>query len=248
MQKIYDFTNENVGAFKSLFDFSNARVLTVLGSGDQYFTSLLNGAKNIEVFDYNIVTWYYFLLKYIAIKYLSYEDFYQMFITDNLDNLKIYNKILPYLPEDCIWFFNQLSLLKRKFSSIKTNNTLFLSSLKNNNLKIPYLNKEKYYELQDILKHIDIPVFYNCNLLDLKNLISNEFDILILSNIYHYLDFNVSDYHEFLNKFNIPNILALYTWGMNSKEQKEFYQNGFAVTKIPSVITGYDYIVSLNKR
>ena len=60
MQKIYDFTNENVSAYKDLFDFSNARVLTVLGSGDQYFTSLLNGAKNIEVFDYNIVTWYYF--------------------------------------------------------------------------------------------------------------------------------------------------------------------------------------------
>ena len=92
MQKIYDFTTENVSAYKDIFDFSNARVLTVLGSGDQYFTSLLNGAKSIEVFDYNIVTWYYFLLKFTAIKYLSYEDFYQMFITDNLNNLKIYNK------------------------------------------------------------------------------------------------------------------------------------------------------------
>ena len=40
MQKIYDFTNENVSAYKDLFDFSNARVLTVLGSGDQYFTYL----------------------------------------------------------------------------------------------------------------------------------------------------------------------------------------------------------------
>ena len=55
MQKIYDFTNENVSAYKDLFDFSNARVLTVLGSGDQYFTSLLNGAKNIEVFDYKLL-------------------------------------------------------------------------------------------------------------------------------------------------------------------------------------------------
>jgi hypothetical protein len=248
MQKIYDFTNENVSAYKDLFDFSNARVLTVLGSGDQYFTSLLNGAKNIEVFDYNIVTWYYFLLKFTAIKYLSYEDFYQMFITDNLDNLKIYNKLLPYLPEDCIWFFNKLYLLRRKFSSIVTNNTLFLASLNNNSIKIPYLNKEKYYELQEILKHIDIPVFYNCNLLDLKNLISSDFDILILSNIYHYLDFSVSDYQEFLDEFNIPNILALYTWAMNSEEQNEFYQNGFDITKIPGITNRSNYIVSLNKR
>ena len=33
--------------------------------------------KNIAVFDYNIVIWYYFLLKFTAIKHLSYEEFYQ---------------------------------------------------------------------------------------------------------------------------------------------------------------------------
>ena len=231
MQKIYDFTNENVSAYKDLFEFSNASVLTVLGSGDQYFTYLLNGAKNIEVFDYNIVTWYYFLLKFTAIKYLSYEDFYQMFITDNLDNLKIYNKLLPYLPEDCIWFFNKLYLLRRKFSSIVTNNTLFLASLNNNSIKIPYLNKEKYYELQSILGKIDVPVFYNCNLLDLKNLIRNDFDILILSNIYNYLDFSVSNYRDFLDEFNIPNILALYTWGKIAKNKKNFIKMDLLLLK-----------------
>ena len=248
MQKIYDFTDENVSAYKDIFDFSNARVLTVLGSGDQYFTSLLNGAKSIEVFDYNIVTWYYFLLKFTAIKYLSYEDFYQMFITDNLNNLKIYNKLLPFLPKESTCFFNKLYILQKNFSSIKTNNTLFLSSLKNNSVKIPYLNKEKYYELQSILGKIDVPVFYNCNLLDLKNLISNDFDILILSNIYNYLDFSVSNYRDFLDEFNIPNILALYAWAMNSEEQIEFYQNGFDVTKIPGITNRSNYILSLNKR
>ena len=92
------------------------------------------------------------------------------------------------------------------------------------------------------------PYFINCNLLDLKNLISSDFDILILSNIYHYLDFSVSDYQEFLDEFNIPNILALYTWAMNSEEQNEFYQNGFDITKIPGITNRSNYIVSLNKR
>lgn len=119
MQKIYDFTDENVSAYKDIFDFSNARVLTVLGSGDQYFTSLLNGAKSIEVFDYNIVTWYYFLLKFTAIKYLSYEDFYQMFITDNLDNLKIYNKLLPFLPKESACFSISYIFYKKIFLQLK---------------------------------------------------------------------------------------------------------------------------------
>lgn len=171
-----------------------------------------------------------------------------MFITDNLDNLKIYYKLFPYLPEECTCFFNKLYILHKKFSSIKTNNALFLSSLKNNSVKIPYLNKEKYYELQNILKQTDIPVFYNCNLLDLKNFISNDFDILILSNIYQYLDFSVAMYHDFLDEFNIPNILALYTWTMDKESQEDFYQNGFDVTKIPGITNRRNYIVSLNKR
>ena len=152
------------------------------------------------------------------------------------------------MPKESACFFNKLYILQKNFSSIKTNNTLFLSSLKNNSVKIPYLNKEKYYELQSILGKIDVPVFYNCNLLDLKNLISNDFDILILSNIYNYLDFSVSNYRDFLDEFNIPNILALYAWAMNSEEQIEFYQNGFDVTKIPGITNKSNYILSLNKR
>ena len=70
----------------------------------------------------------------------------------------------------------------------------------------------------------------------------------MLSNIYNYLDFSVSNYRDFLDEFNIPNILALYAWAMNSEEQIEFYQNGFDVTKIPGITNRSNYILSLNKR
>ncbi|MEG0960743.1 MAG: hypothetical protein RSE60_06630, partial [Erysipelotrichaceae bacterium] len=58
--KVYGFTNENVSSFKDLYDFDNADVLTVLGSGDQYFTSILNGAKNVDVYDINRCAWFHF--------------------------------------------------------------------------------------------------------------------------------------------------------------------------------------------
>ena len=34
MEKVYGFTNENIDAFPEFFNFDNASVLTVLGSGD----------------------------------------------------------------------------------------------------------------------------------------------------------------------------------------------------------------------
>ena len=43
--KVYDFTNENVSCLNSLYHFDNSKVLSAVGSGDQYFASVLNGAK-----------------------------------------------------------------------------------------------------------------------------------------------------------------------------------------------------------
>ena len=60
--KVYLFSNENVNSFKSIYNFDNATVLSVIGSGDQYFSSLLFGAKHIDLFDFNARTIYYFFL------------------------------------------------------------------------------------------------------------------------------------------------------------------------------------------
>ena len=61
--KVYDFTNENVACLDQLYDFKDAKVLSVVGSGDQYFASILNGAKQVDLFDINPTSYLYFLLK-----------------------------------------------------------------------------------------------------------------------------------------------------------------------------------------
>ena len=69
--KVYDFTNENVSCLKQLYEFENSRVLSVVGSGDQYFASILNGAKKVDLFDINPTSYLYFLLKFYSIKNLT---------------------------------------------------------------------------------------------------------------------------------------------------------------------------------
>lgn len=245
MEKVYGFTNENIDAFPEFFNFDNASVLTVLGSGDQYFSSLLNGAKNVDVFDINYLAWYHFILKYTAIKVLSYEEFMQMFVSDNLDNLSIYAKLRKYLPDEVKYFFDKLISLGRTFSSIKIKNIIFDNAKMNN---IPYFNENIYYKLQSILQSSNFPAFYNCNLLDILKFTKKSYDVVLLSNIYHYLNNNPSDYHDFLSKINCPEILALYTWILNEEEKCEFLENGFDIHQIPGVLHESDYIVTLSRK
>ena len=245
MEKVYGFTNENIDAFPEFFNFDNASVLTVLGSGDQYFSALLNGAKNVDVFDINYLTWYHFILKYTAIKVLSYEEFMQMFVSDNLDNLSIYAKLRKYLPDEVKYFFDKLISLGRTFSSIKIKNIIFDNAKMNN---IPYFNENTYYKLQSILQSSNFPAFYNCNLLDILKFTKKSYDVALFSNIYHYLNNNPSDYHDFLSKINCPEILALYTWILNEEEKCEFLENGFDIHQIPGVLHESDYIVTLSRK
>lgn len=245
MEKVYGFTNENISAFSEYFNFDNAHILTVLGSGDQYFGALLNGSKDVEVFDINYIAWYHFILKYIAIKVLSYEEFRQMFIVDNLDNLDIYNKLRPYLPDEVKWFFDKLINLGRKFSSIKIRNIIFENSKIKN---ISYLDDKTYYKLQSMLRNRELPTFYNCNLLDINKYTNKLYDVALFSNVYHYLGLGVEDYRDFLNKLNCPEILALYTWFLNREEKQDFVNNGFEVHDVPGVLHQQDYIIKLNRR
>ena len=245
MEKVYGFTNENLSSFPEIFNFSNAYVLTVLGSGDQYFSSLLNGAKDIDVFDINYLAWYHFILKYSAIKVLSYEEFMQMFVSDGLDNLSIYAKLRKYLPDEVKYFFDKLISLGRTFSSIKIKNIIFDNAKIKN---IPYFNENTYYKLQSLLIGRNIPTFYNCNLLDIPKFTKKSYDVTLLSNIYHYLGMSASSYKEFLDKVNSPEILALYTWILNSEEGHEFLNSGFDIHEVPGVLHKSDYIVSLSRK
>ena len=69
--KLYRNTNENLTSLLTNYDFLNKKVLTVLSSSDQLFSCYYLGASNVDTFDINILTYYYFFLRKWSILYGS---------------------------------------------------------------------------------------------------------------------------------------------------------------------------------
>ena len=80
VEKIYTSSNECLENYQNIYNFDNSRVLSVVGSGDQYFTCLLNGAQEVELFDINKAAWDYFRLRFYATRILSYEEYLFFFV------------------------------------------------------------------------------------------------------------------------------------------------------------------------
>ena len=75
---VYPYTNENLDLLFSHLDVSGKNVLSVAASGDQSFYAYHNGASNVDIFDINCLTKYYYYLRIWVIKYFNYfylEDF-----------------------------------------------------------------------------------------------------------------------------------------------------------------------------
>jgi len=218
--KVYDFTNENVSCLKNLYNFKSSKVLTIVGSGDQYFSSILYGANKVDLFDVNPTSYLYFILKFYSIRELSYEEFYNFLILKNIKDLNTYNKLKQVLPKEVLEYYEYLILnANNKKNILFRNDGVNLLSrknqkyyFKNDKTVIPYFIKENYYKLQNILKKTEIPNFYNCNLLNLKSNINENYDIMLLSNIYNSLNISINEFTKLLVDFDIPQIEACYDW------------------------------------
>lgn len=254
MNYVYQFTNENLSSYKDLYHFDNAKVLSVLGSGDQYFSSLLYGAKEIELYDCNFLAWDFFVLKFYSILTLDYEEFYDFFVTKRLNDLKRLKKQLLYLPDDVA---NRLAKLQKQYRSLSwvLHKDIILNKY-NNDYVIPYFNKEKYYKLQSILMHQKLPTFYLTYLQSLHSVVKKQsYDIILTSNIFDWLYADleeecVEEYKELLNKFNYSEIQALYCWELSETLQEELEKHNFEITNVTSVKTLnlYDSVISLRKK
>ena len=237
MNKIYGFTNECVSAYPSIYNFDGSNVLSVLGSGDQYFTAILNGAKNVDVFDLNMVAWYHFLLKFNAIKYFTYEEFYKFFVTYNLNDLNDYLKLRNYLPDYAKEFFDNLYKQHKQLSSIKISNIFFDNyDMENYQRIIPYFNNYNYYKLQSILNNTGIPEFYAKPLEVLANARDlHGFDLCLFSNICDWLGTNPTRYKKLIESFDADIIQAHYLWKTKDIDLPEFISLGFEKSLIPAV-------------
>lgn len=253
MNKVYGFTNEFVGAYPDVYDFDNADVLSVIGSGDQYFTAMLAGAKSVTLFDLNVNAWYHFVLKFMAIKHLSFEEFWQFFITDDLNNFALYLKIRGYLPKDVRAFFDLIRVTRLRFSSIKVRSCFSESITQDDYLRmLPYLTSENYYKLQEILKKSELP---NCIIKEFSSIALGDerknYDLMLLSNIYHWMDIRPPAFKFLLDQFEPCVIQALYIW-TRCGEITDFENLGFDLNTVPAVKPtllneGFNYVLTYKR-
>ena len=87
ISKIYSFTTENISGYFNYLDFKNKNVLTVSASGDHIINAFYKGARSVTGFDINYLALVFTELKLIAIQELSYKQFLEIFLINDINNI-----------------------------------------------------------------------------------------------------------------------------------------------------------------
>ena len=182
--KLYPFSNENLGGYMSKVDLYDSTVLTTGSGTEQVFNLAYYGAKNIKVYDINPFVKYHFALKLAALKELNDKEYLKFFHTDLRKrklNHKYYERLRKYLDNESLEFWDLA------YSLYLEDNPLLL--FKNDEISKrelleynPYL-KNKFKTIDRIEKtNID---FQKRNILSIED---EKFDYMFLSNILDYVD------------------------------------------------------------
>ena len=187
--KIFNITNENLTWKYKIIDFFDKDVLLPAASGAQYLAAIYYDAKNVRLYDINILTKHMTYLTIIAFKNLDHKTF-KSFIYDGPTNhslkflnLDILKELRSELPEDTyeIWH----NILKR--ISIYHINKIIHVEEKNRRKdlerNLPFYNEDDFINLQVKLRNKPLPEFTLTDIKDIPNLGFRNLDIIDLSNI-----------------------------------------------------------------
>jgi len=182
----YLYSNENLRFYYDKINMNRKNVLTVTGSGDQVLSAILYGAKHVDTFDSNRLTYYNLMLKKYAVMALSYDEFRNFyFLTYNYNRLDNYNKISKYIKEKEIkYFWDNIFLCQPENFQY-----CYLSKESNYHLivrRIPYMDLNNYEILKKSINDCDI-VYKNIDILNIDNYYNNCYSFINLSNILDYI-------------------------------------------------------------
>ena len=192
--RVYLFTNENIADYVKKFDMQGKRVLSVAAGGDHAFECLLNGASFVDTFDVNYSQKPIQELKTHMIKSLPYEDFMDFFFNDWSFFDK---KILEPIWHD---FSPELQLYLDWYYSIGPSAPMrmFVYGASDSHTgSVSYITSKAAYEQ---LAHKLPPriKFTHLNAHDISSKIDTQYDFILLSNIFDYLDLPRADASETL--------------------------------------------------
>lgn len=251
--KIYKFTNENITSFNKLYNFEGKKVLSVIGSGDQYFASILYGAEEVTLFDKNPLAYYYLIFKYASIKVFSYEEFIKFYFTSDMRNITLYNKLRLALPNEVREVFDRyfkvgLNLIMHPSLGLKKTINYKTGRI------IPYLDKKNYNLLKSKLNDSNFPKVKVLLFEELYKELNTNYDVMLFSNIFCYLGILVEDYNIYMNNYlkylnKGGQIEANYVWNKGSEYLEGFLYGDYIINEVPAVSGfGENYVASLIKK
>lgn len=260
--QIHRCSNECLTQICKLLDIHEKKILSVCGSGDNYLSFLLNGAKDVVNFDINGLTEYYLILKIIAVLILNPDEFKEFFIfgkdkmkgstfgrTGFFDE-KLYSKIQSYLPKNIRIYWD---ILYRNIPEDIQSDTMkvfkihYISSIIEN---IPYLDNENYSKLRGILEKRKSHSFHKLDVFDIAELLNDKYNLIYLSNVAYFID----DWDRWIKYclIDLKTILAengrimSYYNVKKDDNSMELISSGFD-EGIISVTNGEHYIYTCNK-
>ena len=201
-QKVYFSTNENI---KTYINESNIEgktsALSVMASGDHSFNLIEKGILNIDTFDSNALTEFYVLgIKRAMIMRYSYKEYLitlnkLLDINTSLEELtSILTDLLSFMDMKYREYWREIInynylIQKKNNTNINLFSLLFINVIGEEKIitKNNYLNDEETYnKFRKNLIKANI-IFKNVNALDLAKEFKGGYDVMLLSNIFEYL-------------------------------------------------------------
>ena len=246
--RVYFDTNEACDDIISKYDFKDKKVLTVLASGDQAFQFYKNGAKSVDLFDINKLTFYYYYLRIWNMR--KYHEMYPRW--DKLDNNYINELLLSVKPEskDELLAYNYWICFINKFDSKMIKRFLLppyyadIYSDSDSELILEKIDNDNFnFYHTDISGVVDIPQKYDfIYTSNLSDFVKKDKLVLYRDNLYNHL-----------NKGGIVLYSCVYE---AETKQKRFMKKYFKYRKIFSYdedlsalnLVGYSYKKRMIKR
>ena len=180
--KIYRQANDFIDAIYKNIDFNNKEVLSVLASSDQMIASYYYGAKNVDVFDRNLRSLYYYYFRRWLVNSSteSYPYFQSKLNIKDYTNMvrKVYPKSVYEAMAKKFW----ITALTSKFNP--DNYFEYSPYYLNNEFQDDYSFIKKV--LNKDINYVDIDMFGNIDT-------NKKYDIVVISNMLEYLEGNKQD-------------------------------------------------------
>jgi hypothetical protein len=243
--QVYPFTTENISGYLPYFDLKDRSLLTVGSSGDQVISAIMQGCKDVTLYDICGISRFYYYLKVAGIISLTQQEFMNFFRYENYNrwkknenvfNRESYLKLnenLRLLDYESYLFFDELFTT---FSGLDIRELLFIHDEDTDERIIRgnrYLQSpELYAKAGELLKKVR-PKFVKGDIFKLDD--KQKYDNIWLSNIATWLaeqeraELLINTAYRCLNKNG--QLLASYLYAVN-EEYRDDYAPIYNIEKV----------------